>query len=86
MKLTVIVEDSSGDVVATQQIVSGDYRVPARGADGSEPAIAVYRRIVAGPGQCEYQIDLEMPMDVLRTEDVDRWHQIVKDALRGTAT
>jgi hypothetical protein len=86
MRLSVIVEDSSGDVVATQQIVSDDYRVSARWSDGGEPVIAVYRRIVAGPGQREHQIDLDVPEDVLRTDDVNRWHEVVKDALRGTAT
>ncbi len=82
MKLLVIVDDTSGDVLATQQIVSDDYRVPARGLDGSEPIVAVYRRIVAGPGQSENQIDLDVPMDVLRTDDVELWHKVVKDALR----
>lgn len=85
MKLQVIVEETSGEVVATQQIVSPDYRVPAQWSEEGSHVVAVYRRIAAGPGQRSHEVEVDVPDDVLRAADVERFHSVVKSAVDRTA-
>jgi hypothetical protein len=81
LRLKVIVEAESGEVVATQQMVEPNHLAVAQWPDETE-VVAVYRRIVAGPDQREHEVEVDVPESVIRTMDVDRLHAVAQEAVK----
>lgn len=92
LRLLVVTDETTGQVLATQQVDTAPdaayHRLlpdTARPAS-DEPAIQVFRRITAGEGQVQHEVDVEVPDDVFRRMDVAALHDVVQrrvDSLRA---
>ena len=84
-----VITDAEGRVLATQQVVEPEYSRPA--AETLSPAddsVRAYRRIIPGPDQSEYTVDLEIAEGVLDPLDVDALHELVRvetDRIRASS-
>lgn len=87
VKLVVIIDD--GKVVATKQLLGPEGSTPigyAQFAAGQEE-VPVYSRIVAGPGQEKYEVDVDMPDHLFQSMNAAEIHEIVQhriDQLRAS--
>ena len=84
MRLIVIVDERSHEVVATQQVINADHLTHALWS-GDSHKLPVYRRIVAGPGQRKHEVEIEIPEAVFRTMDAEWLHAAAHKAVNKLA-
>src|SRR5687767_8840740 len=94
VKLAVIT--TGGKVVGTKQLVGPEDSTPVGyaqfpagqvGVPVDSTSVPVYARIVAGPGQEKYEVDVDMPEHLFQSMNVAEIHEIAQrkiDQLRAS--
>src|SRR5436309_3428017 len=83
-----VITDTSGNVLGTQQLVDplaiAQTSVYSRLVPGQDTTpsqlqqLPVYSRITAGPGQQEHEIEIELPEQLFRDQNVTELHRMVQ--------